>query len=100
MNKEFIKMQKLAGLITESEYKGKLNETQSIEEFVDALIYMAVENNIITTEQAGQDDIINAAVETWEQMGFGEYEETGQGISTSDYNRALQTFSTLMDIND
>ena len=89
-------MQKLAGLITESEYKGKLNETQSMDEFVDTLIDMAVENNIITAEQAGQDDIINAAFETWGQMGFEEYEETGQGISTSDYNKALQTFSTLI----
>ena len=96
MNKEFYKMQKLAGLITESEYKGKLNETQSMDEFVDTLIDMAVENNIITAEQAGQDDIINAAFETWGQMGFEEYEETGQGISTSDYNKALQTFSTLI----
>ena len=96
MNKEFLKMQKMAGLITESEYKGKLNETQSMDEFVDTLIDMAVENNIITAEQAVQDDIINAAFETWEQMGFGQYEETGQGISTSDYNKALQTFSTLI----
>ncbi len=28
MNKEFLHMQKLAGLITESEYKAKLNETE------------------------------------------------------------------------
>jgi hypothetical protein len=28
MNKEFLKMQKMAGLITESEYKEKVNETE------------------------------------------------------------------------
>lgn len=28
MNKEFYKMQKTAGLITESEYKGKVNEAE------------------------------------------------------------------------
>ena len=29
MNKEFIKMQKLAGVITESQYKGEVNEAET-----------------------------------------------------------------------
>jgi hypothetical protein len=45
MNNEFLKMQKLAGLITESEYKTKLNEgntPQDIEDFLNDMINMSI----------------------------------------------------------
>jgi hypothetical protein len=29
-------------------------------------------------------------------MGFEDYEETGQGISTSDYNAALEMFKNMI----
>lgn len=96
MNKEFLKMQKLAGLITESQMKTMLNETQSFEDFSDVLLDMAIENNITTPEQSNDSDIIDALFNVWDEMGFERYEETGQGISTSDYNRSLAKFSTLI----
>jgi len=96
MNKEFLKMQKLAGLITESQMKVMLNETQSFEGFSDVLLDMAIDNNIITSEQSNDGDIIDALFNVWDEMGFERYEETGQGISTSDYNRSLAKFSTLI----
>lgn len=57
---------------------------------------MAIERNIITPEDADQPNVIDAAFNTWGEMGFEDYEETGQGISTSDYNRSLQMFSNLI----
>jgi hypothetical protein len=96
MNKEFLKMQKLAGLITESQMKVMLNETQSFEDFSDVLLDMAIDNNIITSEQSNDSDIIDALFNVWDEMGFERYEETGQGISTSDYNISLAKFSTLI----
>lgn len=41
MNKEFLQMQKLAGLITETQYKAKLNEVshpEEIEDFLNGMI--------------------------------------------------------------
>jgi len=96
MNKEFLKMQKLAGLITESQMKVMLNETQSFEDFSDVLLDMAIDNDIITSEQSNDGDIIDALFNVWDEMGFERYEETGLGISTSDYNRSLARFSTLI----
>ena len=80
LNEEFRRMQKLAGIITES---------QSIDNFTDALADMAIENNIISPEEVNTDKFREAIFNVWDEMGFDSYEETGQGISTSDYNQSL-----------
>jgi hypothetical protein len=40
MNKEFLHMQKLAGLITEGEYKAKMNENENISTIEDLESYL------------------------------------------------------------
>ena len=91
MKKQFIteaaRMQKLAGILTESQ----LNETQSFEDFSDVILDTAIENNIITQEEANDELAIFILQAIWDDE-FEEYEETGQGISTSDYNKALDMF--------
>ena len=86
MKKQFIteaaRMQKLAGI---------LNETQSFEDFSDVILDTAIENNIITQEEANDELAIFILQAIWDDE-FEEYEETGQGISTSDYNKALDMF--------
>jgi len=50
MNKEFLHLQKLAGIITESEYKSQLNENQfemvgsDVDEILDAISLVNGEN--------------------------------------------------------
>lgn len=95
ISKEFKRMQKLAGLINENEYKEKINETQSFEDFSDVLLNMAIENNIITPEESNDGLVIFVLQGVWDDE-FSDYEETGQGISTSDYNRALKIFSNSL----
>jgi hypothetical protein len=96
-NEEKLRMQKLAGIITEGKYKSRLSknlitETQSFEDWADVVLDMAVEGNIITPEDSNDDKVINALSNVWDEMGFDDYEESGQGISTSDYNKSLSLF--------
>jgi hypothetical protein len=72
-----------------------IKETQDIGDFVDALIDMAIENNIISSEDIGSDRVVDTLYDVWDKMGFDDYEETGQGISTSDYNAALEMFKNM-----
>ena len=97
MNNEFLKMQKLAGLITESQYKTKLNEISGSDEdydnFIDTLLDMAVEagvlnqRNIDALNRGDAPELMSALEDVWKY--FEHYIETGQGISTSDYNEAV-----------
>lgn len=74
MNKEFLYMQKLAGLITESEYAAKLNENQALgtlfnsEEDEDGMVeYFYDENKMI--------DLVKS-------MGYEDAEEIAKEIMT------------------
>jgi hypothetical protein len=73
-----------------------IKETQDIGDFMDVLLDMAIENNIISPEDTGDDKVMDALYDVWDKMGFEDYEETGQGISTSDYNGALEMFSNMI----
>jgi len=74
MNKEFLHMQKLAGLITESELKQKLNEEQALgilftpEEDEDGMIEYYWNNNKVA-------DIVR-------NMGYNDPEEIAKEITT------------------
>lgn len=75
LNEEFLKMQKLAGLITEGQYKEKLNEEQALgtlftfEEDEDGMIeYYWNDNKVI--------DIIR-------NLGYGDPEEIAKEITTT-----------------
>jgi len=89
MNKEFLKMQKTAGLITESEYKGKMNENQNDFKIIDQVISQTPYN--VTDYESLQDeieysDLVDAvadkmggdftkarqALEAWGAQKFGE----------------------------
>jgi len=87
LNKQFRRMQKLAGI---------LNENEEIDNFIDVLTDMAIKANIIKDKDINKDEVIDALYDTWEDMGFDDYEETGQGISTSDYNRSLEIFTNYI----
>jgi len=61
MNKEFKKMQKLAGLITESQYNNQLNENESVSELseeryseIDGFVDDALVNDFINATEAIQ----------------------------------------------
>jgi len=87
LNEQFRRMQKLAGI---------LNENEEIDNFIDVLTDMAIKANIIKDKDINKDEVIDALYDTWEDMGFDDYEETGQGISTSDYNRSLEIFTNYI----
>jgi len=87
LSEEFKRMQKLAGIIA---------ETQSLDDFIDVLIDMAIEHNIIEPQDLENDNVRDALYGVWDEMGFENYEETGQGISTSDYNLALKMLSKIL----
>jgi hypothetical protein len=74
MNKEFLKMQKTAGLITESEYKGKLNE-EAVSELddtryseLDKIVTPVLRNNFIDACEAIQDQLAEGGVEDPNEM--------------------------------
>jgi hypothetical protein len=73
-----------------------IKETQDIDDFMDVLLDMAIENNIISSEDISDDRVRSALYDVWDKMGFDDYEETGQGISTSDYNAALEMFKNMI----
>jgi hypothetical protein len=73
-----------------------IKETQDIDDFMDVLLDMAVENNIISSKDISDDRVMDALYDVWDKMGFDDYEETGQGISTSDYNGALEMFKNMI----
>ena len=66
MNKDFLKMQKLAGLITEGQYKKKINE--NYDEFINL-----VADNIFT---AGVNDPTMSQVNDWDTL-FEYWEDFG-----------------------
>ena len=74
----------------------RLKETQNIDDFIDVLVDMAIENNIISSEDINDNRVRDALYDVWDEMGFEDYKETGQGISTSDYNGALEMFKNMI----
>ena len=80
MNKEFLHMQKLAGLITESELKQKLNENESeVGDLMDLDIINNYSNQEKLVDYLGQyvtrPDIYKTNPEYWENMLFNTYDE-------------------------
>ena len=72
--------------------KAKGLDEDNINDFDDVagyIIDLIVDEGIITPEEAESDEVINNALEISEKM-FGGYGTSGQGISTSDYNRAAR----------
>jgi hypothetical protein len=72
--------------------KAKGLDEDSMNDFGDVagyIIDLVVDEGIITPEEAESDEVINNALEISEKM-FGGYGASGQGISTSDYNRAAR----------
>ena len=72
--------------------KAKGLDEDNINDFDDVagyIIDLIVDEGIITPEEAESDEVINNALEISEKM-FGGYGASGQGISTSDYNRAAR----------
>lgn len=55
MNKEFLKMQKAAGLITESEYKEKMDENTGEMASLDQGVYMDFLNDLFNALGNGAD---------------------------------------------
>jgi len=89
-----MKKDKLKQVIKE-EIRKVLKETQYIDDFFDILLDMAIEHNILKNneEVINSDKVRDALHDVWDEMGFEDYKEVGQGISTSDYNRALDLFN-------
>ena len=88
--------QKLRSLIQQIiKEEMKLNETQSVEDFVDILLDMAIKAGIIEAGiiEARNEEILDIAISIYDDL-FGDYEEVGQGISTSDYSKALDEFKS------
>ena len=81
MNKEFLKMQKLAGLITESQYKKKVNENQSSGKSYKDLLdiakqYEGDEDYVGSFKKAfqGKNTITKAEWEEWSRTLDGGYD--------------------------
>ena len=88
MNKEFKKMQKLAGLITKSEYKKNVNENQNDFDIIDRIIsqndfsitdYESLEDEMdhsdlvdaVADEMGGDFTRARQALEAWGMKKFG-----------------------------
>ena len=76
MNKEFLKMQKIAGLITENQMKGKLNE-EAVSELddtryseLDEMVNPMLVNNFIDAAEAIQDQLANEGVSAPEMYQY------------------------------
>jgi hypothetical protein len=69
MNKEFLHMQKLAGIITEGEYKAKMNENNESEDFLDQMI----DGSIPEDSEEGE-----RVVGVWEASEYADEEEYGE----------------------
>ena len=95
---EIKRMQRIAGLITESEYQESLtNEISGSDEdydnFMDTILTLAVkrgvlnQHNIKALNNGDAPELMDILEDLWKT--FKPYAETGQGISTSDYNYAI-----------
>ena len=69
MNKEFLHMQKLAGIITEGEYKAKLNEQEGTD-WVLLRKYVAE-----LSKQVVRPDLYKSNFNVWEMALFYDYDE-------------------------
>jgi hypothetical protein len=77
MNKEFLKMQKTAGLITESEYKTQLKENTSVSELddtryseLDEMVDPMLISNFIDAAEAIQNELANGGVDAPEMYQY------------------------------
>jgi hypothetical protein len=69
MSKEFLYMQKLAGVITEGEYNAKMNENNESEDFLDQMI----DGSIPEDSEEGE-----RVVGVWEASEYADEEEYGE----------------------
>ena len=68
MSKQFLHMQKLAGLITESEYKTKLEENTNFYKLKDKVIYLE-HNKILLKENFYEEELLENVVSSlWEHL--------------------------------
>ena len=84
MNKEFLKMQKLAGLITESQLQDKLKENEDnipshIDEFLEGMINMSI------PEEAEEGEKVTGV---WESDEYAD--EEAYGDSAADFIEAYK----------
>jgi hypothetical protein len=78
MNKEFLKMQKLAGLITENQFK-QLNELDSLEDPQSddpSYLPLSADGVVDFIDQQGEEKKAMLDPETWEQLKTVEYWES------------------------
>ena len=80
MNKEFKKMQKLAGLITESEYKKNVNENQNDFDIVDKIIsqndFLEITDYESLQDEIEHSDLVDAVAD---EMG-GDFTRARQAL--------------------
>jgi len=62
------------------------------DEFVDHLVQLSN----LTPEESNTPAVVYVMMDVWDEMGFEEYEETGQGISSSDYAQALELLKSKL----
>jgi hypothetical protein len=96
MNKEFLKMQKLAGLITEGQMKDKLNENFSREEIMDILNRNGIDEDYFE-DMGGRE--VEAGSEEWmdvvsELTGKNAYDDSN---FTEEDNQRVMTFIQNME---
>jgi len=75
LNEEFLKMQKLAGLITEGEYKEKMNENESKFPSEDEIKEKSKMGDWVTVSKDGIKYDINYTISSYsdDEMSFGVY---------------------------
>jgi len=95
LSEEFKRMQKLAGILNEISGSDK-----DYEDFMDTILTLAVERGVLTQDNVDAlndgdaPELMNMLWDLWKE--FEPYAETGQGISTSDYNYAIDKLAKKM----
>lgn len=104
MNKEFYKMQKLAGIITEGQYKQKLNENSGIDwndyEGYETLLDEFFDDYNLEDPQEFKDNIINGGSDAANNLGWEIAQRAGFTGDideyTDDKNLNLQIYFTQL----
>ena len=100
LNKEFQRMKKLAGIIDETydpdfHYINEMQDNdEQYDDFMDTLLTLAVERgvlnqrNIDALNRGDAPELMGILESIWRM--YESYAESGQAISTSDYNNAVE----------
>jgi hypothetical protein len=92
MNKEFLQMQKLAGLITESEVKSKINEVN-----VDNMNNIQLVQFILSKVESLREEIIDLTHEVKDEDNYDLVFDTLSTEVESDLINLIDTFNLLID---